>query len=277
LSAFGADLARRVATAAVALPALAAALFLGPPVAFVGVVAVAVLLGWRELQALAAKRGVALAPAWGLGATAAVFAEAVRPGVCGPPLAAAVVLLAALGALARPEEPGVRVTAMAVTLFGALYLGGLGGAVAALRVMEPLAPGPWRVALLLATVMVADTVALLAGRLVGRHRLAPALSPGKTVEGAVAGLVAGVATAVAVRGLGLPAMPVAHAAAVGLLAAAAGAAGDLFESLLKRWAGVKDSGHLFPGHGGMLDRLDSLLFAAPVVYYYFHAFPLPAA
>ena len=64
-------------------------------------------------------------------------------------------------------------------------------------------------------------------------------------------------------------MPLAHAAALGILGSALGQAGDLFESLLKRWAGVKDSGALFPGHGGMLDRLDSLLSAAPLLYYYF--------
>ena len=69
--------------------------------------------------------------------------------------------------------------------------------------------------------------------------------------------------------LSLPGLPVAHAVALGVLVAAVGTAGDLAESLLKRWAGVKDSGRLFPGHGGMLDRLDSLLFGAPVLYYYF--------
>jgi phosphatidate cytidylyltransferase len=72
-----------------------------------------------------------------------------------------------------------------------------------------------------------------------------------------------------VRALGLPEVPVAHAVGLGILVAVLGIAGDLDESLLKRWAGVKDSGTLFPGHGGMLDRLDSLLFGAPVLYYYF--------
>ena len=71
------------------------------------------------------------------------------------------------------------------------------------------------------------------------------------------------------REVGLPDLPLAHAAGLGLIVAALGIVGDLDESLLKRWAGVKDSGTLFPGHGGMLDRLDSLLFGAPVLYYYF--------
>jgi phosphatidate cytidylyltransferase len=69
--------------------------------------------------------------------------------------------------------------------------------------------------------------------------------------------------------LGLPSVPMSHAIVLGVVVAALGIVGDLDESLLKRWAGVKDSGALFPGHGGMLDRIDSLLFGAPVLYYYF--------
>ena len=79
----------------------------------------------------------------------------------------------------------------------------------------------------------------------------------------------GVAGAFLVRQLGMPQLAPLHAAGLGLAVASLGIVGDLVESLLKRWAGVKDSGALFPGHGGMLDRLDSLLFGAPVLYYYF--------
>jgi phosphatidate cytidylyltransferase len=270
LSGFGADLARRVGTAAVVLPALAASLFLGPPPVFLGVAALAVLVGLGELDALARRRGLALMRVWGVLATAVVFAEMVRPGWLGPPGLAGLVVVGAASSVVRPGDLGVRVPSLGVTLFAALYLGGLGGTIAALRVIEPVEDGAWRVVLLLATVMVADTVALLAGRFVGRHRLAPALSPGKTVEGALAGVAGGAAAALAVRELGLPALSAVHAAALGLLVSAAGTAGDLFESLLKRWAGVKDSGSLFPGHGGMLDRLDSLLFGGPILYCYFH-------
>src|SRR5262249_18467098 len=129
--------------------------------------------------------------------------------------------------------------------------------------------GPWRVTLLLAIIMASDTLAYFVGHAWGRRSLAPVVSPSKTVEGAMGGLVGGVLGALAVRSLGLPGLPVLHAAALGVVVAALGIVGDLDESLLKRWAGVKDSGTLFPGHGGMLDRLDSLLFGAPVLYYYF--------
>src|SRR5262249_17221782 len=109
------------------------------------------------------------------------------------------------------------------------------------------------------------------GHAFGRHRLAPTISPGKTIEGGVGGVLGGIAGALLMCRFGLPDLPLAHVASLGAVAAVLGIAGDLFESMLKRWAGVKDSGRLFPGHGGMLDRLDSLLFAAPVIYYYFYA------
>jgi len=136
-------------------------------------------------------------------------------------------------------------------------------------VLPPADLGAWRLLLLLAIVMGADTAAFFVGSALGRHKLAPAISPGKTVEGLVGGLAGGILGALAVRWIGLKALPLAHAVVLGFLGAALGAAGDLAESLIKRWSGVKDSGSLFPGHGGMLDRLDSLLLAGPVLYYYF--------
>ena len=105
------------------------------------------------------------------------------------------------------------------------------------------------------------------GRLLGRHKLAPRISPGKTVEGGLGGLLAGALAAWALnRLLGLE-KPDLAMALLGAGAAVAGQLGDLAESLLKRTAGIKDMGNLLPGHGGILDRLDSLLFVAPLVYY----------
>jgi phosphatidate cytidylyltransferase len=125
------------------------------------------------------------------------------------------------------------------------------------------------VMLLLAIVMTSDTFAYFTGSAFGRHKLAPLVSPGKTIEGLAGGLIGGVVAALLVRRFGLPGIPLAAAIALGIVVAVFGVVGDLVESLMKRWSGVKDSGHLFPGHGGMLDRLDSLLFGAPVLYYYF--------
>jgi phosphatidate cytidylyltransferase len=122
--------------------------------------------------------------------------------------------------------------------------------------------------LLLTTIMTGDSAALFVGTAVGRHKMAPRISPGKTWEGLAGGLAGSVAGALVVRQVALRWLPLSHAVVLALLVALAGTAGDLAESLLKRWAGVKDSGALFPGHGGMLDRLDSLLMGAPVLYYY---------
>ncbi len=116
-----------------------------------------------------------------------------------------------------------------------------------------------------------DTLAYFAGRLLGRHKLFPRVSPHKTWEGFAGGALGSIAGAFAVRALagplgGEPAMPAAAAWAVGLGAAVLAPVGDLAESMLKRAAGVKDSGRLVPGHGGLLDRIDALLFVGPWIY-----------
>ena len=137
--------------------------------------------------------------------------------------------------------------------------------------MEPL--GPRVLLFLLVSLWVGDTLAYFTGRSVGQHKMAPELSPGKTWEGAAANLVG--AILVGVASAQWIALPRVHLALMAGLANIAGQLGDLTESAYKRSAGVKDSGSLLPGHGGMLDRVDSLIFAAPVVWYYFRML-LPA-
>ena len=119
---------------------------------------------------------------------------------------------------------------------------------------------------------VTDTGAYFVGRSVGRHKLIPSVSPGKSVEGALGGLVLAIVAAWLYERTVL--VPVAHLAFVpgaallfGAVVSAAAQVGDLAESLIKREAGVKDSSHVIPGHGGVLDRLDSLLFVLPTAYW----------
>jgi phosphatidate cytidylyltransferase len=263
------NLLRRVLTAAIALPILFGVLFLGPPLALVAIVAVALLLALIEFQRLLLARSLRPMPVTGLLLSAALFVEVALPGRIGVPLAPIGALLLLSVMLRRSADLPGSVPAAAATLFGSLYLGALGGTIAALRLITPEADGPWRVTLLLAIVMFSDTLAFFVGHALGRHRLAPTLSPSKTIEGALGGLAGGMLGALATRALGLPSLRLSHALGLGLVVAGLGILGDLAESLLKRWAGVKDSGAIFPGHGGMLDRLDSLLFGAPVLYYYF--------
>lgn len=113
-----------------------------------------------------------------------------------------------------------------------------------------------------------DTAAYFAGRAFGRHKLFERVSPNKTWEGAIAGAIAAVGGCVAVSAWLLPELPVIHAVAMGAIAGTIGQAGDLAESLLKRDAGVKDSSQILAGHGGVLDRFDSILMVSPVIYWY---------
>lgn len=121
-------------------------------------------------------------------------------------------------------------------------------------------------------VMAADTFAYYFGRAVGRHPIAPIISPKKTWEGAVAGLGGSVLAAWIARAWFFPELSAFHATVVGALLFASGLLGDLAESVLKRAAGAKDSSALLPGHGGLLDRTDSLILAAPALYYYYRWF-----
>ena len=116
------------------------------------------------------------------------------------------------------------------------------------------------------TIVISDSAQYYGGRTMGRRPLAPAISPKKTVEGAITGIVAAAIATPLLGAWAFPGEPVAPLVVLGVMLAAIGICGDLFESLLKRSAGVKDASGLIPGHGGMLDRIDSLLFAGPVYY-----------
>jgi phosphatidate cytidylyltransferase len=153
---------------------------------------------------------------------------------------------------------------------GVLYLGWLMGLLVTLRLE---AGRDWLFLALFAT-FASDTAAYFTGKAIGRHKLAPAISPGKTWEGTIAG-VAGAVVISLLFTLDTPLqLPLNYWQAVilGVLISVFGQLGDLAESLLKRNTGVKDSGSLMPGHGGLLDRIDSILFAGAVVYLYYFLF-----
>jgi phosphatidate cytidylyltransferase len=124
------------------------------------------------------------------------------------------------------------------------------------------------VLVLIGTVALSDTAQYYAGRAFGRHPLAPRRSPNKTIEGAAGGFVVAPAALVAAGAAWLPGIAPVRLVLLGVLLVAAGMIGDLFESMLKRAAGMKDSSNLIPGHGGVLDRIDALLFAAPIFYFF---------
>ena len=182
----------------------------------------------------------------------------------GPVWAAGLALVALAAAAAAVLGQGRSIPASLAAVFGVVYLGIPLGLLTGLR-----ETGGWRVAVLLvATVVVSDSLQYYTGRLFGRRPLAPRVSPKKTVEGAVGGVVAAALFLAAVGPLFLPGSSRASLAALGLAVALLGICGDLFESQLKRAAGIKDSSHLIPGHGGVLDRVDALLFAIPAFSLY---------
>lgn len=150
----------------------------------------------------------------------------------------------------------------AAALLPCLYFGLPLGAMLAIRESD----GPPALFLLMLTVIVSDSAQYFTGRAFGRRKLAETISPKKTIEGAYGGVFFGTLLFVVLGGYWLPAMPLWLRVLLGVTVVALGIVGDLFESMLKRSAGVKDSSSLIPGHGGVLDRIDALLFAAPVYY-----------
>ena len=150
--------------------------------------------------------------------------------------------------------------------FGVVYLGVLPAALALVHRDAP--NGPIWVCVAIAVTFGNDTGAYFAGRAFGRHKLYPRISPAKTVEGAVGGLVAGVGVMLLGHATVAPMLTVADCLLVAAPAAVLGPIGDLVESMIKRSVGAKDSGKLLPGHGGMLDRIDALLFVSAWTYVY---------
>lgn len=179
-------------------------------------------------------------------------------------LMSAFVVLAALSLMSWNEQTDDKraLARAAAAVFPMLYLGVPIGALIALRTLR----GREALFLLMLTVMVSDTAQYYSGRAFGKRLLAPSISPKKTIEGAVGGFVFGALLLSVVGEWWLPQVPAPLRALLGVTVVALGIAGDLFESMLKRSAGVKDSAALIPGHGGVLDRIDALLFAAPIYY-----------
>jgi len=175
------------------------------------------------------------------------------------------VLLFAVVFLFRFRDLSTVVQHLALLLFGFLYVSLLLGHLSLLR---GLPHGREWVYLVLLLVMASDTAAYFTGVSIGRRKLYPAISPNKSVEGAVGGLAGCLAGAFVGKLWFLPVLTISDCLALGLGIGVLAQLGDLFESMLKRSFGVKDSGTIIPGHGGILDRLDSLLFAFAPAYYY---------
>jgi phosphatidate cytidylyltransferase len=154
----------------------------------------------------------------------------------------------------------------AIAVLATLYVGMLGGSM--IRLHSDFTDGPKLVFFLLLVVWLGDSGAYYFGRTFGRHKLSPRISPKKTVEGLIGGVITAIATAVVIHFTFFRNFPLPHAIIAGVILSLTGVIGDLAESMWKRSADVKDSGTLLPGHGGFLDRFDSVFYTTPILYMY---------
>jgi phosphatidate cytidylyltransferase len=264
-------LALRLVSAAALIALVLGLLFVGGVILDLALLVVALGAGW-EVSRLAQKSGAdVLLPV--IAVVAGLFALHALAGTPAQYIEDGLAVLLVSGLIAARFNH--RLYRYVVSIALGAYVGFVGFFLDLYRWPNLAAHGGLKlVVAVIACAALADTGAYLTGSLLGRHKLAPKLSPSKTVEGAIGGCFI---CTVGLTFLGPALIPIdtLHAAVMGLILSVVGQAGDLVESSLKRHAGVKDSSNLIPGHGGLLDRLDSLLFVAPIACVYLRAISFP--
>jgi phosphatidate cytidylyltransferase len=264
------NLTQRVITALIGAPLVVGLTYLGGWY-FAGLMLIVGVLAQWELYRLTEAGGSAPLKSVGLVVGGLLIVRALVPFAL--PIAVAGLLVAFVAELyRRHEDPIANLTA---TVFGAFYPALLVGYFVDLRVLGAEGLLGQEGAFLTTIVVIvaiwaSDTFAYFAGRAFGKHPLFPRISPKKTIEGSVGGVVGAVLIVVAFKLALLPTLPITwgDVVVIGVLCGAVGQLGDLFESLLKRSVGIKDSGRYLPGHGGMLDRIDAMVVAIPLVVLY---------
>jgi|SRR5882672_445266 len=271
----------RIITAAIALPILIASILIPwlEPL-FLVLAAGAMLFGLHEFYVLARKKDMKPDVAAGFLGGAALFTifcfATPDPIQARLDVQTIVLVLLALtiGTLAAATLRGgpydKMIASSGATILGVQYVVFLGGHLVALRVGFEEHLSAHLLSFFFLVLMGADTGAYYVGRAFGKHKLAPTISPGKTWEGVVGGVVTGLALATVAHFWFFRELPLKWTLPLAAVMTVFGIFGDLAESALKRGAGVKDAAKLLPGHGGALDRLDSLLFNAPLIYYFAH-------
>jgi phosphatidate cytidylyltransferase len=263
---------KRVLTAIVLIPLLIFAVRFSSPLLFTLLVAVASVLALQEFFSLVKKSGVEPYPLLGQFFGLALIAS-FHLCVRNQSAAAVLLIVAALSFLALGLSRGNQLNQVlpgaAVTLLGVVYIPATLGLLVTVRANTSLgSQAPRWILFFLSVVWLGDTAAYCVGKTLGRHKLAPRISPKKTVEGAVGGVVGNLLAALVSKKILLPEVPLLCLFLLSAIMGVAGQLGDLAESALKRGAGIKDSSNLLPGHGGLLDRIDAVLFAAPILFGY---------
>ena len=271
----------RIITAIILLPFLIASILVSwlQPL-FVVLAAAAMVLGLYEFYLLAGKKGIKADAAAGYLAAVALFVifYFAAPNPMQDRLDVQslllVLLIFTIGTLIAATFRGApfekMIASTGATILGVLYVVLLGGHLVAVRTGFPQKLSAHLLSFFFLVLMGSDVGAYYVGRAIGRHKLAPKISPGKTWEGLAGGVVAGLALATIAHFWFFRELPLKWALPLAAVMTALGILGDLTESALKRGAGAKDAAKILPGHGGALDRLDSLLFNAPLLYYFAH-------
>ena len=256
---------KRIASALVILPPLVLFLWYASPVLFLILVLALIGLSLHEYFHILQHIQLSLCPSVTLLAAFALAIAAYLGGWRWLPIALFLSMVALTTSMLLIPSRGSHVfPALVYSIFGMLFIG---WNLSHLILLRLLPAGQSYILFLCAVVWVGDSAAMYVGKSLGRYKMAPAISPGKTWEGSVGGAVGGILTAVWSAGFWLPHLVLWQCVMLGLCISLAAQMSDLGESMLKRYAGVKDSSGLIPGHGGILDRIDSMLFAAPTLVY----------
>jgi phosphatidate cytidylyltransferase len=271
----------RILTAIVALPIIIASIVLPlwfPQTVwlFVAIAAFALAAGLFEFYSLTKKLELKADAAIGYLGAAALFvgfvfdAPAKAPDLLILTLALFFALVLITQTFRFQKDFSKMLAGAGATILGVVYLAFFGGFLVAIRVGFESPPGlsTHLLGYFFLVVFASDIGAYLAGRALGKHKLAPAISPGKTIEGLIGGLLSAAAAGAIATWWFFPELPYQASIPLAIVLAAVGVLGDLTESAMKRGAGAKDAATILPGHGGFLDRLDSLLFGAPILYYF---------
>jgi len=271
----------RLLTAVIALPIIIASIILPMwwPQAvwlFVAIAAFALAAGLFEFYSLTKKLELKADASMGYVGAAALFvgfvfdAPAKGPDVLIATLALVLIAVLISQTFRFQKDFSKMLTGIGVTMLGVIYVAFLGGFLVATRMGFDDRPNlsTHLLAYFFLVIFGSDIGAYVTGRALGKHKLAPAISPGKTVEGLIGGLLAAAGFAALSTWWFFPDLAFQFSMPLGIVLAAVGVLGDLAESAMKRGAGAKDAASILPGHGGFLDRLDSLLFGAPILYYF---------
>jgi phosphatidate cytidylyltransferase len=260
---------QRILTAAVLIPMLILAIFVFPLPVFLCILSVLLVLGLRELGSLLTSMNAQLFPITYLLIGGLPWVMGYRMELLTAYLLLTLVLLL-LSAIIRTEDLATGLPSVSGNVFAVAYLG---LPLSLLALFHPLSPTgsaepgrAWEMLLVMMIVWGADAAAYFAGRTFGRHKVTPHLSPKKSAEGFAAGLLLPTLLVAFLGGYLVQDRSTTFLLVAAVVVVVSGAAGDLFESMLKRGAGIKDTSDLLPGHGGILDRIDSILFAFPCYY-----------